>query len=621
MPLTAAALASWSLPQSLPTGPMATAARELALHLKARGAPADAPPGRIELSAGEGATDGFIVEAGADILRLHGFGPRGCLDAAYWLLERLGYCWVEAGESGTRFIPGHSLAEGQYSDAPAFARRTLILGNDAFHDDWRDWLTWASRNRLNDLFLHDTPPGRIDRPPGPRPTEAEALVADGAGWMFERWAADGEAIRTAANEAGMTIQFGGHHLPTLLPRALFEAHPEWFPVRHGQRDGRYNLCVSNEAGVAHLRERAGEFFSRFAGARVYHLWADDIRGGGWCECPGCAAMTPSDQALHVTNVLAAVLAAQDPQARIAHLAYHDTLLPPTSVRPRANVSLLFAPRERCYAHAINDPACERNVPQYWAPFTALAALFENDAPRIDVFEYYSDAVLFRWLAPPHLAVTPTDCEAYAAAGAGNLQNLMVSPRRWLGPPWHAWWMARCAWDPASKLDQALARFCAAAYPGCSEEMADLFREQEAAYSPLLDLHDLAPAPRRDVLDFSSEPRVSMRQKVAELAEASARFEALFARCASIGAPEGERRQAELVWHVAAHIAQRMAAWEASLEPEYATSSMGQRGGHVAQARSHLQWLEAWESSSNSPAFANLSRRMLASMSYFTRSLE
>ena len=618
MSLTALALSSWSLPAGLPPGPQSSAVRELRFHLNRLSTLAGSTGGKLQVVAGDRAGDGFSVEIRANRVILRGDNPRGCLNAAYWLLEQLGFCWVAPGPGGVRFVPGKQLAEGSYREAPRFARRTLILGNDALHDDWPEWLEWASRNRLNDIFFHDTPPSRLDRGPATRALTAEGAAADGGGWMLERWDADSESIRASASAAGMSIQFGGHHLSALLERELFATNPEWFPMNDGVRDARYNLCISNEGGIAHLKARARAFFERFAGAAVYHLWADDIRGGGWCECPTCAGMSPSDQALFATNVLAEVLAESVPGARVAHLAYHDTLLPPTNVRPRENVSLLFAPRERCYAHAIGDASCERNVPRYWAPFEGLLPLFANDPARIEVFEYYSDAILFKWLAPPHLSVQPLDAEAYASAGAGNLQNLMVTPRRWLGPPWHAWCMARCAWGSTPGVDDALFEFCAAAYPGRAPEMAEYYRQQERAYRLLLDLHDLVPAMRRDVLDFSSEPIETMRAKVRELSEAAAVFEGLHERIRGFGGDEvaGEVRQAELVWHVVAHLAGRTAAWELSLSGGDSES----KAGHIAAAAAHLEWLDDWELSANSPAYANLSRGMLRGMRSFTRAL-
>ena len=621
MALSPALLASWDVPSDLPPGPLATAAHELALHLaKVAPIPGDRIAGQFVFIAGDAPGDGFLVVVAPGQIELRGDSPRGCLNAVYWLLEQLGFAWLEPGPLGERFVPDHELLEGEHRQDPAFARRTLVLGNDALHDQWPAWLQWASRNRLNDIFFHDTPPSRFDRGPAIRPVSAEDIAADGGGWLFERWDVDSPAIRAAASEAGMTIQFGGHHLAALLEREQFALHPDWFPMRNGVRDARYNLCVSSEGGVAHLRSRAREFFARFAGAAVYHLFADDIRGGGWCECGPCAAVSPSDQALQATNILAEVLAELVPNARIAYLAYHDTLLPPTEVRPRENVSLLFAPRERCYAHAINDPACERNVPQYWAPFMDLRPLFANDPARIDIFEYYSDAILFKWLAPPLLGVQPLDAAAYAAAGAGNLQNLMVSPRPWIGPPWHAWWMARCAWDPALTSKAALAQFCAGAYPGHAQQLAAYYQDQESACQKVLDLHDLQPALRRDVLDFSSEPRETMRAKVADLADAALLFDELHRRIRDLAAPglASETQQAELQWRLVAHLAHRMAAWRLSLGEDGAGG--GEQAQHSTEASTHLAWLEEWERASNPPAYANLSRPMLNTMRHYTRAL-
>mgnify|MGYP000116381720 CR=1 FL=1 len=179
-------------------------------------------------------------------------------------------------------------------------------------------------------------------------------------------------------------------------------------------------------------------------------------------------------------------------------------------------------------------------------------------------------------------------------------------------------MARCAWNPTADVDEALADFCEAAYPGHGPEMAQHYRDQDGAYRLVLDLHDLVPAPRRDVLDFSSEPSETMRTKVGELSGAAALLGGLYERIRGLGADSvaGELQQAELVWHVVEHLARRMAAWEVSLrdgDPE-------SKAGHAAAAATHLEWLDDWERSANSPAYANLSRAMLGAMRYFTRTL-
>lgn len=102
MSLTAHALSSWSLPATLPPGPQSRAANELRFHLDRLGPMRKPAGGEIEMVAGEGAGDGFSVVLAASRVTLHGDSPRGCLNAAYWLLEQLGFCWVEPDPGGVR---------------------------------------------------------------------------------------------------------------------------------------------------------------------------------------------------------------------------------------------------------------------------------------------------------------------------------------------------------------------------------------------------------------------------------------------------------------------------------------------------------------------------------------
>jgi hypothetical protein len=560
---------------------------------------------------------------GERTVTLAGDSPRGTLNAVYWLLEQLGFAWVEPGEVGVSFLPGAALAPGSYREEPSFAARTLILGQDALHDDWPAWMEWASRNRFNDLFFHDTPPSRMDRGGAPRPARDAELAADGGGWMFERWRSDGQAIVAEAARRGLTLQFGGHHLPGLVPRELFAEHPESFPLRGGGRDPRYNLCPTSAGALAQAEKAAAAFVARFPGASVYHLWPDDIRGGGWCECAGCEGMSPSDQALLATNAVAAAVGRAAPGARVAHLAYHDTVRPPVRVEPRENLALLWAPRERCYAHSIDDASCTKNAKEYWAPFLGLLAHFGNDRTRVQVFEYYSDAILFKGMAPAHLAVLPKDARAYASAGAGNLQDLMVGNRPWVGPPWHAWWTARCAWNADADADVALEHFCAAAFPGAAGDMAAVYRAEEAAYGQLLDLHDLEGIARHDVLDFSDRPRTTLGLKAREALKAA---EMLTGARDSLRAIQGaspvgrerigrERAQLEVVAAFAGHLAARTAAWDAGLAGDLARSR-----SFLDRAEEELTAIDVWDREWTKPAYAVIRENMARARRYHTAEL-
>src|SRR5438445_292126 len=140
------------------------------------------------------------------------------------------------------------------------------------------------------------------------------------------------------------------------------------------------------------------------------------RRGSPSACRRCARLAPSDQALLVCNAVADALA---PDVRLFHLAYHDTLPPPESVRPAPGVSAEFAPRERCYAHPLDDPACVTNRPYR----QAFERHLEHFAGRVHVFEYYGDAILFGGCAVPLVDVCGRDLEYYRRAGARGVSCL------------------------------------------------------------------------------------------------------------------------------------------------------------------------------------------------------
>ena len=608
------------------------AADELQTHLRAaaEGWPRDQqeadrdlsevaqPQPRITVRAGAAPTDGFELTITTHAIEIAGDSPRGALNGVYWLLEQLGFLWVRPGEQGTRFVRGKSVAPGEYKQTPLFPRRTLILGNDALHDDWPDWLEFASRNRYNSVFFHDTPPSAWDRQGAKRPTSAEELAADGRGWLFERWETDGPAITEAAVRRGITLQFGGHHLPALLPRELFAEHPDWFPMRAGNRDVRYNLCTSSAGAMAEVRRRAREFFQRFAGAQVYHLWADDITGGGWCECPECDGLSPSDQALRATNVVAEALADVWPAASVAHLAYHDTIAPPEAGGPAPNVSALYAPRNRNYAFAIDDPGCSRNSTGHFSELTGLARTFDGRPTALAVFEYYSDAILYKWLNPPNLRVLPADARAYADAGVFDLGNLAVTPRPWPGPTWHAWWFARCAWSKDIDMKAELTRFCEASFGPDAVFFVELFERLDDGYRLLLDLGELDRIPRHDVLDFSDTPREALSVKATQLRAAIVTMNAAVADLPLNPDGLGRAFRDDLAVQVAFanHLSARINAWDAAL-----AGGTEQAAAELELARLYLSALEDWDRVHTPAAYANLSRAMLRAAHWHTDQIE
>jgi hypothetical protein len=422
----------------------------------------------LDLSHGDGAIDGYTWQASAEQVVLKGDNPRGLLYAVYDFLEALGCRWPAPGAAGERLPEGtrFELPATLAREQAALPGRCLIVGHYAFMDAIEDWIVWAARNRLNTIYLHVT----------------EGALALGAAPAWQ-WEAHKARAVPLARERGMTIEYGGHGLAALLPRVHFRKLPEAYPYHEGRRTPDHNFCPSSEEGMAIVCRNAEAHFRAHPEVDVYHLWPDDIPGGGWCSCERCRAYTPSEQALLAINAVADALAEVNPAARIGFLAYMDTEAVPARVAPRENVSLLWAPRSRCYAHATDDPACRVNVPHYAETYRAQAAHFPHQ-PR--VFEYYLDAILFKSLLPPLPAVMREDMRFYRDAGTHTVQALMVSDRPWLAPQLNPWLFARLSWDPEQDLDGLLADFCRAAY-GTAGELPAYYCALEEACALALDI--------------------------------------------------------------------------------------------------------------------------------------
>jgi hypothetical protein len=552
---------------------------------------------RLEREAG---SPGFIVEAGPERLVIAGATLRDLLDGAAWLRRELGMLAPGPGREAAGPAEGR-FPFGRRAFRGAFRERGLVLGCDGLHEQWREWFAFASRNGLNTVFLHDTPPSTWDR-----------LLDVRVGRLFDLWDREGPAIAAEARRLGLQLEFGGHHLSTLIPRAAFEEHPEWFPERGGERTEDFNLCVSNAGARQALQEGARRFFARFAGCDVYHLWADDLRWGGWCECDGCAELTPSDQALLATNLVAEVLAEVAPGARIAHLAYHDTITPPTQVEPRANVDALWAPRNRCYAHALDDETCRRNL-RHSMELRGLIAWF-GGPERVRAFEYYSDGILFKWMAPPHLGVLPRDAAAYRELGIGGLLDLAVSPRPWWGPNWHAWWFARCAWDGDGDAEEALATFCRANFGEHAAAFAEAYRRLETACLQLLERGNLEPMRLGDVLDYNDDPFEELRELAGRAGRALAEFAAAVQALPIAVDGAGLEAVEELAPTVAAgmHLAERVIGWDTVFQGDHAEAM-----AHVRMADVHLRALGDWYHAHGGPAWSTLAELMLRSARWHT----
>lgn len=150
-----------------------------------------------------------------------------------------------------------------------------------------------------------------------------------------------------AIQNGIQIEYELHAISYLLPRELFERHPEYFRMdENGERRVEINCCVSSEQALEIIASNAVELVKKLYGSsNNYFLWTDDIKGN-YCKCEKCKNLSASDQNLIIMNAIIRKLRQSIPDARIAYLAYYDSLNVPKVVKPENGVFLEYAPYER-----------------------------------------------------------------------------------------------------------------------------------------------------------------------------------------------------------------------------------------------------------------------------------
>jgi hypothetical protein len=285
-----------------------------------------------------------------------------------------------------------------------FERRGIVLVPSDL--SLAEWPELAARAGLNTIALHPTPDPVID---------------------FVR-STDGQAALARVAELGLDIEYELHAMAHLLPRALFPDHPHLFRMNEaGERVPDANLCQSSEEGLERVAEHA-EAVSRILRPTThrYFLWPDD--GAPWCQCPLCRDLTPSDQSTVVANRIAAALRQDDADARVAWLAYANTMAPPRNVRPAPELVLEWAPIERDSGRPLDDPGCEQNA-RLLAALDKLLEVFPADTAQ--VLEYWMDASRFcGWRRPAvripfDAQVLRADLAALAARGITSATSFGV----------------------------------------------------------------------------------------------------------------------------------------------------------------------------------------------------
>ncbi len=274
------------------------------------------------------------------------------------------------------------------------------------------WLERMKQANLNVLGLHPVGGAHAD-------DSLKAMIED-------EFLPEKQALYAQARAMGLEIEYEMHVLSYLLPRRLFERHPDWFRMNEqGERVNDFNFCVSNPQALEYVARRAQLLAQIFRPTTDrYYFWLDDVAGYK-CHCPKCRALSASDQQLIAVNAMQRSIRQINPKSKLAYIAYMDALKTPTAVKPEPGVFLEYAPIRRDSNRPLNDPECPQNMAEA-EPIAALLDFFGRKDSQ--VLEYWVDNSRFsNWTKPPQYmplneAVMEQDVAFYKQLGFESLTS-------------------------------------------------------------------------------------------------------------------------------------------------------------------------------------------------------
>ncbi len=285
-----------------------------------------------ELSLGR---DGLLIKTVDNTIILAGENPPGALYATYaFLEEHLGCRWYFPGGQG-EYVPAMktiTIAQIDDKQEPSFSFRGLHTVAEGSKDP--EVRTWMARNRMDlmdEIFLTRDHRKKVEE----------------------------------NMKKGLVFFTSAHFGHWLGGSALFDTHPEYFPLLEGKRtegfpsgyvEGKlqqHNYCLSNPDLVIDVAKSIREFVELYPDVELIGVNQQD--SAKWCQCEGCKAFgTPSDRLHTFLNRLVDELGPVLDNRSLATQAYQDTDQPPVKVKPNRKVVIFYALIEHCARHGWDE---------------------------------------------------------------------------------------------------------------------------------------------------------------------------------------------------------------------------------------------------------------------------
>jgi len=367
----------------------------------------------------------FVWRQVGDDLCIYGGASHGTMYGVYAFLEQqMGVRWYAPDYTAVPHLKQFALKSMDHSEDPAFRYRHV------FYYGAINNVAWDAHNGLN-----------------------SGSSAANTAYGRQEW------------------YWGIHTFSDLIkPSEYFGMHPEYFSLHNGKRIDNGQLCLSNPAVIALLKDKLLKVISDYPGGWVYSLSQNDNNLP--CECSRCKAIEKkygghAGLILWVVNQVAETVEKAHPGVCVGTLAYQYSRHVPHGIVPRPNVVIRLCDIECCFAHPIASD-------QYNLDFLQDLKAWSQLTDRLFIWDYV--AGFCQYLAPfPNFNVLSKNLQLFQQHHViGVFEEGQYESSGGEFAELKQWLLAKLLWNPDQDVELLAKEFIQAYYGKAAAEVEQYY---------------------------------------------------------------------------------------------------------------------------------------------------